>query len=393
MFFVNKLDKVGGDFFRCVKSIEKELGVSGIPIQIPLFRNNKLFGLADLIEQKGFEFDFAVKEEYQRIELTDKEKEQVRRYRRKLLINLSHFDDHLLLKIGDKEVEISEKEIIKVLRKTVVAGKLFPILCGSSFRNVGVKFLLDMITNCFASPFETKYFLEKIFPEKRSLSVPKLIEESIAHPLVALSFKLAYDVQGGGKVALFFVRIYLGSIKKGSYVYNVSRNCRERISRILLIHANKKEEINEAFAGDVVGLIGLKNTFTGDTLTHSPDQCAPLEKMKFTNPVISFAIEPISAIDNEKLPRALEKIAFEDPTFTTEIKEEINQIIISGMGELHLMVITERLARDFNVKVNIVNQRVAYKETITKIIHLEERYKRQTGGHGQFAHIFLKLEP
>lgn len=388
---MNKMDKVGADFYQSVSSVKERLGIEDLPLQVPFFRDNKFVGMADLLRKKTYIFDGKEKEEYQTLDYIPTEiKENFDKARDDLVMKISEYDKRILGKYlnGEDITDLSEK----IIRERVVKCKAFPILCGTSFKNMGVKFLIDAIVKFLPSPLETEYMQKTFLNDEEDLNGN--YSNIDKKPFCALAFKSAYEMRGGGKMLLTFIRIYSGvlDLEKNPFVLNSTRNRKERISRILRMHANKNESLPVARAGDVVAVAGLKGTYTGDTLCSVGNEIV-LEKMKFAEPIITFAIEPNTRADSDNLQLALQKIADEDPTFSFETDESIGQIVISGMGELHLMVIIDRLVQEMKVNVTIRQQKVAYKETLTKKVESEEYFKKQTGGPGSYAHIFVRFEP
>lgn len=382
--YVNKMDRVGADFFQVVGQIADRLGATPVPIQLPIGAEENFQGVVDLVRLKALywvdELGTVIEERPIPREMAD----LVAEYREKLLEAVAESDEELMLKYLEGE-ELTEEEIKAGIRKATIALKMVPVLCGSSFKNKGVQTLLDAVVDYLPAPTD--------IPAIRGID-PETGEEdrrrsSDNEPFAALAFKIMADPYVG---KLTFIRVYSGTVRSGSYVYNSTKGSRERIGRILRMHANHREEVGEAFAGDIVAAVGLKVTTTGDTLC---DEERPiiLESMQFPEPVISVAIEPKTKADQEKLSLALQKLAEEDPTFRMHTDPETGQTIISGMGELHLEIIVDRLLREFKVGANVGKPQVAYKETIRKPVRAEGKYIRQTGGRGQYGHVVLELEP
>ena len=382
--FINKMDATGADFFMAMDTIKDKLKANAVAVEIPVGAEDKFQGVIDLITKKAriYHDDLGVK--YDDIEVPEEYREKAEEYRAILLDSIAEFDEEIMMKYLDGE-ELTEDEIHKAIRIGTIANKLNPVLCGSAYKNRGVQPLLDAIVAYMPSPID--------IPPIKGID-PKTGEEgerisSDEEPFSALAFKIVTDPYVG-KLAYF--RVYSGVLKSGSYVINSTKGQRERIGRILIMHANKQEEVEEVYAGEIAAAIGLKNTTTGDTLC-DPDNPIILEKMEFPEPVISVAIEPKTRASQEKMGIALAKLAEEDPTFRTYTNEETGQTIIAGMGELHLEIIVDRLLREFKVEANIGNPQVSYRETITTQAEAEGKYVRQSGGHGQYGHVKIKIEP
>lgn len=382
--YVNKMDRVGADFFQVVRQIADRLGATPVPVQLPIGAEDNFQGVVDLVRLKALHWVDELGTVIEERPIPDEMADLVSEYREKLLEAVAESDEELMLKYLEGE-ELTEEEIKAGIRKATIALKMVPVLCGSSFKNKGVQTLLDAVVDYLPSPTD--------IPAIRGID-PETGEEdrrrsSDNEPFAALAFKIMADPYVG---KLTFIRVYSGTLCSGSYVYNSTKGTRERIGRILRMHANHREEVGEAFAGDIVAAVGLKVTTTGDTLC---DEQYPivLESMQFPEPVISVAIEPKTKADQEKLSLALQKLAEEDPTFRMHTDPETGQTIISGMGELHLEIIVDRLLREFKVGANVGKPQVAYKETIRKPVRAEGKYIRQTGGRGQYGHVVLELEP
>ncbi len=384
--FINKMDKVGADFLKTVESIKKRLGANPAIMVLPIGAENTFKGTVDLLSRKvyvwgsdelGAKFEVSDK-------IPDDMKDQVEEYRAKLVEQISENDDQLLEKYLEGK-EISVEELKAGLRRSVILYKLVPIYAGSSLRNKGVQPLLDAVVDYLPSPLDVPA-IEGTSPKtgEKETRQPQPDE-----PFSALSFKIQIDPHVG---KLTYVRVYSGKITSSSYIYNVTKQERERVGRLLLMHANTREEIKEAQAGEIVAVVGLKNTGTGDTLTDE-DKPILLESISFPDPVISLAIEPKTRIDQEKMGLALGRLSEEDPTFRIRTNHETNQTIIAGMGELHLEILVDRMFREFKVAANVGAPQVAYKETITKPADGEGKYIRQTGGRGQYGHCLIKIEP
>lgn len=381
--FINKLNLVGGDFYMSLDSIRDRLSPDAYPIFIPIGREYELNGVVDIVTMKAYEY-----KDKEALELVEKEisedlKEKAEKYRMELVEKVAEYDDTLMGKYLEGQ-EYSIEDVKRAIRKAVISAKFYPVMGGDGRRAIAQK-ILDVTVDYLPSPLEIPA-ASGINPQTgEEVSLPPSVEERFA----ALAFKIQTDPYVG---RLTYVRIYSGKLESGSYVYNATKDKRERVGRIMLMHANHREEIKELSAGEIGGVIGLKDTFTGDTLS---DESKPvvLESITFPEPVISMAIEPKTRADQEKLGISLNKLAEEDPTFKIHVNHETNQTIISGMGELHLEVIADRLKREFNVDAGVGAPQVAYRETIRDVVEQEGKYIRQSGGRGQYGHVFLKLEP
>jgi elongation factor G len=383
--FMNKMDRVGADFFMSIESMVERLGARPVPVQLPIGAEEDFRGPIDLINMKALYYDDeTLGAKYVESDIPDDLMPQAREYREKMIEALADVDENIMEKFLNGEA-ISPEEIQAGLRKGTIDIKLTPVLCGTAFKNKGVQQLLDAIVDYMPSPYDVPP-VEGIFPDNGTRAVRK---PDVQEPFSALAFKVMTDPFVG---QLTFMRVYSGVLTAGSYVYNASKNTRERVGRILKMHSNKREDIKEVSAGDIAAAVGLKNTLTGDTLC---DDKAPilLEAMDFPEPVISVAIEPKTKADQEKLSQSLVKLAQEDPSFTVAVNEDTGQTIISGMGELHLEIIVDRLLREFKVGANVGKPQVAYKETIRSGSKAEGKFVRQTGGRGQFGHVYVELEP
>jgi len=384
--FANKMDKLGADFMATVNDVEEKLGAQTAVMALPIGKESDFKGIVLLLERKvivwhgdetGAKYDISDK-------VPEEMKEEVEKMRAKLVEKIAGTDDLLMEKFINEE-EISVAELKKALRKATIANVLFPVFCGSSLRNKGVQPLLDAVVDFLPSPLDippvTGYNPGDEQEEKRQ---PK-----IDAPLAMLAFKVQTDPHVG---RLIYVRLYSGTLTAGSYVQNVTKGKKERVGRLLLMHANKREEIDKAFAGEIVAMVGLKDTATGDTLCQE-DKPIVLESITFPDPVISLAIEPKTRADQEKMGLALKKLGEEDPTFIFKTDLETGQTIISGMGELHLEILVDRMKREFKVEATTGKPQVAFKETITAQAKAEGKYIRQTGGRGQYGHCYLRVEP
>ncbi|MCX6816937.1 MAG: elongation factor G [Candidatus Beckwithbacteria bacterium] len=383
--FVNKMDKLGADFQATVQDIRDRLGANPVIMALPIGAENTFKGICLLLDQKALIWKGdETGAKYDIVDIPADMKTEVKKYRTKLIEQISEHDDKLLEKFLNAE-EPTMVELKAALRKAVIAYKLVPVFCGSSLRNKGVQSLLDAVVEYLPSPVD----LRQVKGTNPKTKVEEIRACNSEAPFCGLAFKIQSDPHVG---RLTYVRIYSGTLKSGSYVYNSTKDKKERIGRLLLMHANDREEIPEAFSGEIVALVGLKDTTTGNTLT---DDAHPivLEGITFTDPVISLAIEPKTKADQEKMGFALNRLGEEDPTFTIKSDPETGQTIISGMGELHLDILVDRMKREFHVEANTGQPQVAYKETIKKAAQAEGKYIKQTGGHGQYGHCLLRVEP
>ncbi|EFA90010.1 elongation factor G [Peptoniphilus lacrimalis DNF00528] len=380
---INKMDVTGADFFRSVNTIEKKLHANPVAIQIPMGAEDKFIGMIDLVRMEAEIYTDDLGQVIDKTDIPEEYLDLANEYRDKMIEKAADFDDELMDKYLEGE-EISEELIKRALRKGTLAVKLTPVLCGSSYKNKGVQLLLDAVIDYLPAPIDVPPI------EGTDLQGnPVERHASDDEPFSALAFKIVTDPYVG-KLAYF--RVYSGVLKAGSYVTNSTKGKRERIGRILQMHANKRTEIDEIYAGEIAAAVGLKDTTTGDTLCDEKNQVI-LEKMEFPEPVISVAIEPKTKASQDKMAIALQKLAEEDPTFRTYTNEETGQTIIAGMGELHLDIIVDRLLREFKVEANIGNPQVSYRESITKPAEGEGKYVRQSGGRGQYGHAKIKIEP
>lgn len=382
--FVNKMDKTGADFDYSVKTIHDRLGAICAPIQLPIGQEEDFVGIIDLVEMKAYHYDGNPEENYTEIEIPDNLKEKALEKRSELIEVLSDFDDDLAVKYLEDESSLTIEDIKKAIRKATLTVKFFPVLCGSAFKNKGVKLVLDAVLDYLPSPDEVVNMVG-FLPDGEEVEI-HADENGLFR---ALAFKVMTDPYVG---RLTFIRVYSGSLQAGSYILNSSKNKKERVARLLQMHANNRNEIQEVHTGDIAAIVGLKDTTTGDTLVSENDNII-LESMSFPEPVIHVAIEPKSKQDQDKMGIALMKLAEEDPTFKTRIDQETGQTIIAGMGELHLDIIVDRLKREFKVQANIGNPQVSYRETITKAADCEGKFIRQSGGRGQYGHVWIKYEP
>ena len=380
---INKMDVTGADFFRSVQTIDKKLHGNPIPIQIPMGAEDTFIGMIDLVEMKAEIYKDELGKEIEITDVPDEYLDLANEYREKLIEKASEFDEDLMMAYLEGE-EIDKEVLKKAIRKGTLAVEITPVSCGSSYKNKGVQLLLDAIIDYLPSPIDVPAI------EGTDLDGNELKRHSSDdEPFSALAFKIVTDPYVG-KLAYF--RVYSGVLKAGSYVMNSTKGKRERIGRILQMHANKREEIEEIRAGEIAAAVGLKDTTTGDTLCDEKEQVI-LENMEFPDPVISVAIEPKTKASQDKMALALAKLAEEDPTFRTHTDDETGQTIISGMGELHLDIIVDRLLREFKVEANIGNPQVSYREGIKKNAEGEAKYARQSGGRGQYGHAKIRIEP
>ncbi len=385
--FVNKMDRAGADFLGVVDMIKQRLGANAVPVQLPVGQGDMFAGIIDLITMKARMYHEGTQgTSWDDIDIPESLKARANEYRIKMLEAVADEDDTLLEKYLEGK-EISPAEIRAVLRRAALKVSIIPVLCGSSFKNKGVQLLLDAVVDFLPSPLDINNGEIHGHHPHRSDDVVRKVSDN--EKFTALAFKIMTDPFVG---RLTYFRIYSGSLSSGSYVYNATSDRKERVARILRMHANHREEVTEAYAGEIVAAIGLKNTRTGDTLTVEEDPII-LEKMEFPDPVIDVAIEPKTKADQEKLSEALQKLAEEDPTFRVSSNEETGQTIISGMGELHLEIIVDRMKREFKVEANVGKPQVAYKETITKKVTAEGKFVRQSGGRGQYGHVVIEIEP
>jgi elongation factor G len=382
--FINKMDRIGADFFRGVEMIRTRLGANPVPIQIPIGSEDKFQGVVDLVTKKAIIYvdDLGTKSE--QTEVPADLVEIVEEYHTKLVEAVAETDEELMMKYLEGEA-LTEEEIKVGIRKGTLSIQFTPVLCGSSFKNKGVQMLLDAIVDYMPSPLD----LPPVTGQLPGDGEEAVRNASDDEPFAGLAFKIMADPYVG---KLAFFRVYSGTLKSGSYVINSTKNKRERVGRILRMHANHREEIDQVFAGDIAAIVGLKDTTTGDTLCDEKNQII-LEAMEFPEPVIDIAIEPKTKADQDKLGLSLARLAEEDPTFRVHTDHETGQTIISGMGELHLEIIVDRLMREFKVDANVGKPQVAYRETIRSTVKTEGKFVRQSGGRGQFGHVWLELEP
>jgi len=383
--FINKMDRMGADFYKDLLSIHNRLTTKAHPLQLPIGAAETFLGIIDLITRRAYFYTDEMGKEWSEQDVPADMKDKVEEYRSKLLEAIVENDEQLMHQYLDGQ-ELEVKEIKRVLRQAVINKDIFPVLCGSALKNKGIQFLLDAVCDYLPSPVDVPAVqgFDPHLPEN------KLTRKAADNePFTALAFKIASDAFVG---KLCFFRVYAGTLQAGSYVYNSTNGQKERIGRILMMHANHREDIKEVFAGDIAAAVGLKVTSTGHTLCDE-DQPIVLESISFPEPVISVAIEPKTKQDQERMGMALSKLSDEDPTFRIKTDEETLQTIIAGMGELHLEIIVDRMKREFKVECNVGQPRVAYKETITAVAEAEGKYIRQSGGRGQYGHCWVRVEP
>ncbi len=382
--FVNKMDIMGADFFSVVEKIRERLGANPVPMQIPIGAEDQFIGIIDLLEMKAYFYKDDKGEVISVEEIPEDYKELAEEYRTKMIDSISETDDDLLEKYMEGEIPTQE-ELAAALRKACIETAITPVFCGSAYKNKGVQRLLDAVVAYLPAPTDVKA-ISGILPGTNETIERHSSDEE---PFSALAFKIMNDPYIG---KLAFFRVYSGVLESGSYVYNSVKGKRERIGRILQMHANRREEIEKVYAGDIAAAVGLKLTVTGDTLCDEDNEVI-LESMNFPDPVISVAIEPKTKAGRDKMGIALSKLAEEDPTFKTYTNAETGQTIIAGMGELHLEIIVDRLFREFKVEANVGSPQVAYRETIRKTVEVEGKHVKQSGGHGQYGHCKVRFEP
>ena len=381
--FANKMDATGADFIMSLESLEKRLGVQGVAIQLPIGAEDTFEGIIDLIKMKAVYFEGAKGENVIYKEIPEEYMAQAEEYRAKMLDQAATYDDDLLMKVLEGE-EVTEEEIKAAIRKGTLAVELFPVLCGSAYKDKGVQPMLDAVIDFLPAPTDIPSIKGT---DEDGNEVERHASDD--EPFSALAFKIMADPFVG---KLTFFRVYSGTCQSGSYVLNSTKDKKERLGRILQMHANKRNEIDEVYAGDIAAAVGFKNTTTGDTICDEKNFVI-LEKMEFPEPVIQLAIEPKTKQDKDKLSNGLIKLAEEDPTFKTFTNPETGDTVIAGMGELHLDVIVDRLKREFKVEANVGAPQVAYRETITQAAECEGKYVKQSGGRGQYGHVWIKFEP
>ncbi len=384
MVFVNKMDILGANFYRVVGMIKDRLKANAVPIQLPIGAEDEFIGIIDLVNMKAEIYKDELGKEFEVTEIPAELMDEAKEWRGKLLESVAETDEELMMKYLDGE-ELTAKEIKTAVRKMTIENSMIPVLCGSAYRNKGVQMLLDAVIDYMPSPVDIPA-IKGVLPGTETEEERPSDDNG---PFSALAFKIMAD-PFVGKLAFF--RVYSGSLTSGSYVYNSTKGKKERIGRILQMHANKREEIQEVYSGDIAAAVGLKDTTTGDTLCDEKNAII-LESMEFPDPVIEIAIEPKTKAGQEKMGIALAKLAEEDPTFKTYTNEETGQTIIAGMGELHLEIIVDRLMREFKVEANVGKPQVSYKETISAPADVDHKYAKQSGGRGQYGHVKIKIEP
>ena len=387
MAFFNKMDRVGADFDMCVNDIKEKLGGNGVPIQLPIGAEDAFEGIIDLVTMKEYLFkDETMGAQYEIADVRANLLEEAQAAREHMMESIVETDDTLMEKYFGGE-EISEEEIKVALRKATIEGTVVPVLCGTAFKNKGIQPLLDAVVAYMPSPVDING--GKVNGTDPKTEEPMQREIGDEAPFAALAFKIITDPFVG---RLSFFRVYSGVLNKGSYVLNSTKGKKERMGRLLQMHANKREELDVVYSGDIAAAVGLKDTTTGDTLCDENNPII-LEKMEFPDTVIQIAVEPKTKADQEKMGTALAKLAEEDPTFKVSTNQETGQTLIAGMGELHLEIIVDRMKREFKVEANVGKPQVAYRETITGNSDVEEKYAKQSGGRGQYGHVKIKVEP
>ena len=382
--FVNKMDKIGADFLYSVGTIHDRLQANAHPIQLPIGAEDEFNGIIDLVEECAYMYGNDLGTDIQRVEIPEEHKELAEEYRGKLIEAVAELDEEMMMKYLEGE-EITVEELKAGIRKATTSVEFFPVICGSAFKNKGVQILLDAVIDYLPSPLDVPA-IKGTLPDTDEEVERKSSDEE---PFAALAFKIMTDPYVG---KLTFFRVYSGVLNSGSYVKNSTKGKRERVGRILQMHANSREEISTVYAGDIAAAVGLKDTTTGDTLCDEKSLVI-LESMEFPEPVISVAIEPKSKADQDKMGTALSKLSEEDPTFRAHTDQETGQTIIAGMGELHLDIIVDRMRREFKVEANVGAPQVAYRETFRAAAKVEGKFARQSGGRGQFGHVWIEFEP
>ena len=380
--FINKMDRTGANFFKVYDQIRDRMRCNAVPIQIPIGSENDLRGIVDLVRMRAKIYTNDLGTDIEDAEIPEEVKQQAQEYRAKLIESVAETDEALIEKYLEGE-ELTEEEIRGALRKGTVAGTIVPVLCGSAFKNKGVQLLLDAVIDYLPAPIDVPA-IQGTLPNG---TVAERAADDQA-PMSALAFKIMADPYG----RLTFLRVYSGILKKGSYILNSTKDQKERISRLIILKANDRIEVDELRAGDLGAAVGLKNTFTGDTICDEPSPII-LESLFIPEPVISVAVEPKTKQDMEKLSKALQSLSEEDPTFRVNVDPENNQTVIAGMGELHLEILVDRMLREFKVEANVGAPQVAYRETIRKAVKTEGKFIRQSGGKGQYGHVVIEVEP
>jgi len=384
MIFVNKMDILGANFYRVIDMVKDRLKANAVPIQLPIGVEDSFIGIVDLVEMKAEIYKDDLGKEFEITDIPAEMLEKANEWREKMIESVAECDEELTMKFLEGE-ELTIKEIKDTIRKATIAGEMVPVTCGSAYRNKGVQMMLDAVVDYMPSPVDIPA-IKGINPDTGEEDERKA---SDSEPFAALAFKIMAD-PFVGKLAFF--RVYSGTVTSGSYVYNSTKGKKERIGRILQMHANKREEISEVYSGDIAAAVGFKDTTTGDTICDEKHEII-LESMEFPDPVIEIAIEPKTKAGQEKMGIALAKLAEEDPTFKTYTNTETGQTIIAGMGELHLEIIVDRLLREFKVEANVGKPQVSYKETITQLADIDHKYAKQSGGRGQYGHVKIKVYP
>ena len=384
MAFVNKMDILGADYLNVVKMMKDRLGAIPVPVQLPIEKEEAFVGIVNLVNMKAYIFKDDLGNIIEEVEIPTDMQGLANEYSEKLIEAISETDEELMMKYLEGE-SLTQEEVIRGIRNATINVQVTPVFCGSAYKNKGVQMLLDSIVQFMPSPVDIPAISGMSIEDEEEITRKTSDDE----PFAALAFKIMTDPYVG---KLAFFRVYSGVLKSGSYILNSTKNKKERIGRILKMHANSREEIKEVHAGDIAAAVGLKATTTGDTLC-DPDNTVVLESMDFPEPVISVAIEPKTKVGQEKMGIALQKLSEEDPTFRTHSDDETGQTIISGMGELHLEIIVDRMMREFKVEANVGRPQVAYKETITEYVEVEGKYAKQSGGRGQYGHVKLRITP
>ncbi|MHC6178374.1 elongation factor G [Clostridium sp. JNZ X4-2] len=384
LVYVNKMDSVGADFYMCINTLRERLHCNAVPIQIPIGAEDKFKGIVDLIKNEAIIYEDDLGTVMDEVAIPDDLKDKAAEYRTQLIESVAELDEDLMMKYLDGE-ELTNEELVAGIRKGVIANELVPVLCGSSYKNKGVQPMIDAVVDFMPSPLDIPPI--KGTDTETGEEIERKADDN--EPLSALAFKIATDPFVG---RLAFTRVYSGVMKSGTYVYNSTKGKKERIARLVKMHSNHRQEVDELRAGDLGAIVGLKDTTTGNTLCEEEHPIV-LESMEFPDPVIDVAIEPKTKAGQEKMGIALAKLAEEDPTFKTYTDQETGQTIIAGMGELHLEIIVDRLQREFKVDCNVGKPQVAYKETIRKTVKAEGKFIRQSGGHGQYGHCWIEMSP
>ena len=384
MIFVNKMDVLGANYYKVIDNVKDRLRANVVPIQLPIGAENTFVGIVDLIAMKAEIYKDDLGKEFEVVDIPADMAETAQEWREKLIESVAETDEELMMKFLEGE-ELTRDEIIATIRKQTIKGEMIPMTCGSAYKNKGVQMMLDAIVDFMPSPLDIPA-IKGVIPSTEEEAERPADDKG---PFAALAFKIMADPYVG---KLAFFRVYSGSIEAGSYVYNSTKGHKERIGRILQMHANDRKEIERVYAGDIAAAVGLKNTTTGDTLCDEKNEII-LESMDFPEPVIEIAIEPKTKAGQEKMGMSLAKLAEEDPTFRTYTNEETGQTIIAGMGELHLEIIVDRLLREFKVEANVGKPQVSYKETITGEADVDNKYAKQSGGRGQYGHVKIKIYP